>query len=74
MYIFSIDVGKCERCYDCVTSCPRGVFEEDEFHPLVVHPEECIGCGVCLAVCRPKGIRISGVSENDVVKRLAVVA
>ena len=58
MYLFSIDANKCERCFDCVTACPRGVFEEGELHPVVVHPEECIGCWVCLAVCRSQGLKV----------------
>lgn len=72
--MFSVDVSKCERCFDCVTSCPRGVFEEGELHPILARPEECMGCGVCLAVCRPHGIRIVGLPAYGTLGRLAVVA
>ena len=63
MFVFTHDSTKCERCFDCVTSCPRGVFEAADPFPKVVHPEECIGkaCGVCLAVCRAGGIHIAEV-------------
>lgn len=60
MYMFSFDVGNCEQCFDCVTACPRGVLEEAEMHPIVACPEECIGCGVCLVVCRTQSLQIAG--------------
>ncbi len=56
MFVFSMETEECERCFDCVTACPRSVFAEGETYPVVAHPEECIGCGVCRVVCRPKGI------------------
>ncbi|MGI5835627.1 MAG: 4Fe-4S dicluster domain-containing protein [Chloroflexota bacterium] len=74
VFMFSIDVGKCERCFDCVTSCPRGVLKESEMHPIVAFPEECIGCGVCLAVCRPQGLKIAGLSALAAPRLLVGVA
>jgi len=74
VYLFSIDVTKCERCFDCVTSCPRGVFEEGELHPILAHPEECIGCGICLALCRPKGLRIAGLEAYGRADRMVAIA
>ncbi len=58
MSAYSFEGSDCERCFDCVTACPRGVLEEGEFYPVVVHPEECMGCGVCLGVCRQLGLRM----------------
>ncbi|MHB1161493.1 MAG: 4Fe-4S dicluster domain-containing protein [Chloroflexota bacterium] len=65
MYEFSLDNSKCERCFDCVTACPRGVLEEGETGPIVAHPEECMGCWVCLAVCRNHGLQVAGLSGSS---------
>ncbi len=64
MYEFHLDNSKCERCFDCVTACPRGVLEEGETAPVVVHPDECMGCWVCLAVCRTHGLQVVGLEDS----------
>ena len=35
---------------DCVSVCPVDCFYEGE-NMLVIHPEECIDCGVCVPEC-----------------------
>jgi len=42
----------CIRCkfMDCVEVCPVDCFYEGE-NMLVIHPEECIACGVCEPEC-----------------------
>ncbi len=39
---------KCIKCkfMDCVEVCPVDCFYEGE-NMLVIHPDECIDCGVC---------------------------
>lgn len=66
VYEFSLDNSHCERCFDCVTACPRGVLEEGPMGPEVTRPEECMGCWVCLAVCRNHGLKVVGLSESSV--------
>ena len=48
----------CIRCkyMDCVAVCPVNCFYEGE-HMLVIHPEECIDCGVCEPECPADAIR-----------------
>ncbi len=43
---------KCIRCkhQDCVEVCPVDCFYEGE-NMLVIHPDECIDCGVCEPEC-----------------------
>ncbi len=43
---------KCIRCkyMDCVEVCPVDCFYEGE-NMLVIHPDECIDCGVCEPEC-----------------------
>ena len=36
---------------DCVEVCPVDCFYEGE-NMLVIHPDECIDCGVCEPECR----------------------
>jgi ferredoxin len=37
---------------DCVEVCPVDCFYEGE-NMLVIHPDECIDCGVCEPECPP---------------------
>ena len=41
---------------DCVEVCPVDCFYEGE-NMLVIHPEECIDCGVCEPECPADAIR-----------------
>lgn len=43
---------KCVRCKytDCVEVCPVDCFYEGELM-LVINPDECIDCGVCVPEC-----------------------
>ena len=47
----------CIRCkyMDCVEVCPVDCFYEGE-NMLVIHPDECIDCGVCEPECPPRAI------------------
>ena len=48
----------CIRCktMDCVEVCPVDCFYEGE-NMLVIHPEECIDCGVCEPECPVDAIK-----------------
>ena len=48
---------KCINCKytDCVEVCPVDCFYEGE-NMLVIHPDECIDCGVCEPECPPEAI------------------
>ena len=48
----------CIRCklMDCVEVCPVDCFYEGE-NMLVIHPDECIDCGVCEPECPVEAIR-----------------
>ena len=47
----------CIRCkyMDCVEVCPVDCFYEGE-NMLVIHPDECIDCGVCEPECPVEAI------------------
>ncbi len=48
----------CIRCKytDCVSVCPVDCFYEGE-NMLVIHPDECIDCGVCEPECPADAIK-----------------
>jgi len=48
----------CTKCkyMDCVEVCPVDCFYEGE-NMLVIHPDECIDCGVCEPECPPEAIK-----------------
>ena len=52
----------CIRCkyMDCVNVCPVDCFYEGE-NMLVIHPDECIDCGVCEPECPAAAI----VADSD---------
>ena len=47
----------CIKCkyMDCVEVCPVDCFHEGE-NMLVIHPDECIDCGVCVPECPAEAI------------------
>jgi ferredoxin len=47
----------CIKCKytDCVDVCPVDCFYEGE-NMLVIHPDECIDCGVCVPECPAEAI------------------
>ena len=50
-------VDACIKCkyMDCVEVCPVDCFYEGE-NMLVIHPDECIDCGVCEPECPAEAI------------------
>ncbi len=47
----------CIRCkyMDCIEVCPVDCLYEGE-NMLIIHPDECIDCGVCEPECPPEAI------------------
>ena len=63
----------CVKCKytDCVEVCPVDCFYEGE-NMLVIHPEECIDCGVCEPECPADAIKPD--TEQGLEKWLALNA
>ena len=57
---------QCIKCKytDCVEVCPVDCFYEGE-NMLVIHPDECIDCGVCIAECPVDAIVADSDMENE---------
>src|SRR5690606_5223903 len=62
---------KCIKCKytDCVEVCPVDCFYEGD-NMLVIHPDECIDCGVCEPECPVDAIKPD--TEPDVERWLEV--
>ncbi len=54
-YIVTENCIKC-KYQDCIEVCPVDCFYEGE-NMLVIHPEECIDCGVCEPECPAEAIK-----------------
>ena len=54
-YIVNDNCIKC-KYMDCVEVCPVDCFYEGE-NMLVIHPDECIDCGVCEPECPVDAIK-----------------
>ncbi len=56
----------CVRCKytDCVEVCPVDCFYEGE-NFLVIHPDECIDCGVCEPECPVEAIKADTEDDSD---------
>ena len=54
-YVVTDNCIKC-KYMDCVNVCPVDCFYEGE-NMLVIHPDECIDCGVCEPECPADAIR-----------------
>ncbi|MEL6477147.1 MAG: ferredoxin FdxA [Pseudomonadota bacterium] len=54
-YVVTDNCIKCKHT-DCVEVCPVDCFYEGE-NMLVIHPDECIDCGVCEPECPVDAIR-----------------
>ena len=57
-YIVNDNCIKCKHM-DCVEVCPVDCFYEGE-NMLVIHPDECIDCGVCEPECPADAIVPNG--------------
>ncbi len=66
-------IENCIKCKytDCVEVCPVDCFYEGE-NMLVIHPDECIDCGVCEPECPAEAIKPD--TEPDLEKWLALNA
>lgn len=58
-YVVNETCIKCKHT-DCVTVCPVDCFKEGE-NMLIIDPDECIDCGVCVPECPIEAI----VTDNN---------
>ena len=56
----------CINCkyQDCIEVCPVDCFYEGE-NTIVIHPDECIDCGVCEPECPVDAIKPDSIPEAD---------
>jgi len=57
---------QCDRA-PCINSCPQKAIEKDrETNAVIIHENECIGCGLCVNACPANAIFLT--SEKKAVK------
>jgi ferredoxin len=62
-YVVTENCIKC-KYMDCVEVCPVDCFYEGE-NMLVIHPDECIDCGVCVPECPVEAIVPDTEDDSD---------
>lgn len=60
-----VDPATCDLCKTCMKWCPENCIIENDGVALILQ-EKCIGCGECLAVCKPGAVQFTwdATSEN----------
>jgi nitroreductase/NAD-dependent dihydropyrimidine dehydrogenase PreA subunit len=61
-YVLAVDGGLCVQCKACCEDCPTRVLDlaDGAQAPRIAHPERCIRCGHCVAVCPTGAITAEG--------------
>lgn len=49
--VIAIDKDKCVNCHACISVCPVKFCNDGSGDHVVIHYENCIGCGNCLKAC-----------------------
>ena len=63
--LFSVDSAKCVKCARCVNDCAfKALGVGEEAMPMMAHPERCMRCQHCFAVCPQGAITFDGISPE----------
>jgi len=56
----------CKGCGLCIAFCPQHVFDEnEEGHPIVARPEDCIACFWCYLHCPDFAIMVYRLEDSE---------
>ncbi|MBI9089061.1 MAG: FAD-dependent oxidoreductase [Desulfobacterium sp.] len=59
----------CAVCLTCVRACPYEIPYVHEEGYAVIEPSECHGCGVCVAECPAKAIRLHHFTDRQIMAK-----
>lgn len=63
---FVVDAARCVRCGACARDCAFKALRADaEGRPVMNHPERCMLCQHCLAICPTGAVSIDGLKAED---------
>ena len=64
--MFGLDKDKCVKCGSCVRDCAfRALAAGEDGYPGFAHPERCMKCQHCLAVCPAAAVSFDGFKPED---------
>lgn len=66
--LFAVDGQKCVKCGRCVADCAfKALGQGESGEPLMAHPERCMRCQHCFAVCPTGAVHFDGISPASAV-------
>jgi NAD-dependent dihydropyrimidine dehydrogenase PreA subunit len=64
-----INAALCDGCGECIAQCPTTALGWKDGKAALLHPEKCIYCAICEAICPVDAIQLPylvlNVSESD---------
>ena len=66
-----IDKKICIFCEQCIKWCPEDAIIEKDGKALILK-DKCIGCGECLAVCKPGAVKFKWDSSSEILQKKMV--
>lgn len=64
--VSTVDPENCAVCLTCVRACPYGVPFINDQHTAEINPALCQGCGICVAECPAKTIRLGRFEDRNI--------
>ncbi|MCP4114710.1 MAG: CoB--CoM heterodisulfide reductase iron-sulfur subunit A family protein, partial [Desulfobacteraceae bacterium] len=67
--VAQVERDRCAVCLTCVRACPYEIPYIHEEGYAVIEPSECHGCGICVAECPGKAIRLDHFTDRQIMAK-----
>lgn len=71
--VSKVDGGKCVACLTCIRVCPFSVPYIGEEGVAEILPQECRGCGICVAACPRKAIQLEHFEDEQLFGQIEAI-